>query len=78
LLLSAPVWIVLALADVALGLVNRYAQQLNVYVLSIAVKSWLAALVVGLMALAIADYAAEWIDGQRGLLDALRVAVPIR
>jgi type III secretion protein T len=78
LLLSAPVWIVLALADVALGLVNRYAQQLNVYVLSMAVKSWLAALVVGLTALAIADYAAEWIGGQRGLLDALRIAVPAR
>jgi hypothetical protein len=45
-------------------------------VLSMAIKSWLAALMVGLMALAVADNVAEWIGGQRSLLDALRVALP--
>jgi type III secretion protein T len=77
LLLSAPAWVLMTLLDVALGLVNRYAQQLNVYALSMSIKSWLAVLVVVLMAGTIAETLAGWIGAQQqGLLDALRSAVP--
>lgn len=46
LLLAGPIVVVCLLADVALGLVNRFASQLNVYVLAMPVKSALAALLL--------------------------------
>jgi type III secretion protein T len=42
LLLAAPALVVLALIDIGLGLINRYAQQLNVFMLSLAIKAWLS------------------------------------
>lgn len=46
LLLAGPVLAASLLTDAALGLVNRFASQLNVYILSMPVKSGLAALVM--------------------------------
>ncbi|MDR2738164.1 MAG: type III secretion system export apparatus subunit SctT [Puniceicoccales bacterium] len=40
--LAAPVLIVLFLAEFGLGMVNRFAPQLNVFFLSMPVKSWLS------------------------------------
>lgn len=42
LLLAAPAILILSLTDIFFGLVNRYAQQLNVLQFSLAVKNWLA------------------------------------
>lgn len=48
-LLAAPALTILLTVDLALGLVNRYAQQLNVFALSMALKAWLATAVVLLL-----------------------------
>lgn len=39
-LLAAPILTVLFVIDAGLGLVNRFAQQLNVFQLSMSIKSW--------------------------------------
>lgn len=41
LLMAAPVMLILSMVDIGLGLVNRYAQQMNVLQFSLAVKLWL-------------------------------------
>jgi type III secretion protein T len=46
LLLSAPALVVMSLLDLALGLVNRYAPQLNVFSLTMALKAWVATWIV--------------------------------
>ncbi|MBV7256967.1 type III secretion system export apparatus subunit SctT [Pacificimonas sp. WHA3] len=48
-LVAAPVLTILLALDFALGLVNRYAQQLNVFSLSMALKGLLATLVLLIM-----------------------------
>ena len=45
-LLAAPVVLCCLFTDMALGLVNRFAPQLNVYILSLPIKSALAALLL--------------------------------
>ena len=45
-LLSAPVVVACLLTDISLGLINRFASQLNVYVLAMPVKSGLASLLL--------------------------------
>lgn len=43
---AAPALVILLTVDLALGLVNRYAQQLNVFSLSLSLKAWLATAVM--------------------------------
>lgn len=45
-MLAAPISITMFLSDFGLGLVNRFAPQLNVFVLSMAVKSGLASFLI--------------------------------
>ena len=45
-LLAAPVMLAALMVDVALGLINRFASQLNVYVLAMPIKSGLAMFIV--------------------------------
>lgn len=45
-LFAAPVLTVLFLIDLALGLMNRFAQQLNVFTLSLSIKSFAATLII--------------------------------
>ncbi|MBQ3892345.1 MAG: type III secretion system export apparatus subunit SctT [Desulfovibrio sp.] len=45
-LLSGPVVVACLLTDVSLGLINRFASQLNVYVLAMPIKSGLASLML--------------------------------
>ena len=49
LLFAAPSLVVMFAVDVGLGLINRYAQQLNVFSLSMSIKSWLSTLIIVLM-----------------------------
>jgi len=42
LVFAAPVLVMLYVVDAALGLLNRFAQQLNVFALSLSIKSWAA------------------------------------
>ena len=43
-LFAAPVILVLFMVDLSLGLVNRFAQQFNVFSLSMSIKAWLSVL----------------------------------
>lgn len=45
-LIAAPIFIVLFLAEFGLGLMNRFAPQLNVFSISMSVKSGLAAFII--------------------------------
>jgi type III secretion protein T len=45
-LFAAPVLTVLFVIDLALGLMNRFAQQLNVFTLSLSIKSFAATLII--------------------------------
>lgn len=45
-LFAAPVIMVLFMVDMSLGLVNRFAQQFNVFSLSMSIKAWLSVLMV--------------------------------
>ena len=42
LVFAAPILVMLYVVDAALGLLNRFAQQLNVFSLSLSIKSWAA------------------------------------
>jgi type III secretion protein T len=42
-LLSAPVVLACLFTDMTLGIINRFASQLNVYILAMGIKSGLAA-----------------------------------
>jgi len=48
-LFAAPVLTVLFLIDIGLGLVNRFAQQLNVFTLSMSIKAFAATVVILLL-----------------------------
>ena len=48
-LFAAPVLTVLFLIDMGLGLVNRFAQQLNVFTLSMSIKAFAATLIILLL-----------------------------
>lgn len=48
-LLAAPALVVMLLVELGFGLINRYAQQLNVFMLSLPIKAWLSVWVVMLM-----------------------------
>lgn len=48
-LFASPVLVVLFVTDGALGLVNRYAPQLNVFSLSLSIKAWLSTLIILIM-----------------------------
>jgi len=53
--LAAPVILVLLLAEIGLGLVNRFAPQLNVFIFSLPLKSYLATLMLLLFLMFIFD-----------------------
>lgn len=72
LMLSAPGLVVMSLADIALGLVNRYAQQLNVFALSMPIKAWMSTWVLLLALGAMVEVVMRKLVENRGLLQALR------
>ncbi len=49
LMIAAPALVILLAIDLALGLVNRFAQQLNVFSLSLSIKAWLSGFIILLM-----------------------------
>jgi type III secretion protein T len=71
LLLAAPALCLLTLLEVGLGFINRYAPQLNVFVLSMALKAWLAILVLLLTVASVVSFVIDWLADQRGLLGLL-------
>ena len=71
LLLSAPALLVLTLVEFGLGLINRYAKQLNIFSLSLSIKAWLGVLILFLMLATVIEFIVNWLDHQRNLLDVL-------
>jgi type III secretion protein T len=71
LLLAAPVLCVLTLLEFGLGFMNRYAPQLNVFTLSMPLKSLLAVLILLLALGSTVDVVVQWLAAQRDLLKLL-------
>lgn len=76
LVLAAPVLIVLSLVEFGFGLVNRFAERLNVFSISMSVKAWVAMLVVVLVLSTMVDYVLRWLASQSDLLDILARLIP--
>jgi len=72
LLLSAPALVVLSLLDLSLGLINRYAQQLNVFSLTLPLKAWVATWMVMLSLGTFVDVVTRHLFANRDLLNHLR------
>lgn len=72
LVMSAPALVVMSLVDIALGLVNRYAQQLNVFALAMPIKAWLSSWVLLLALGAMVEVVMRKLFENRGLLRALQ------
>lgn len=68
LLLAAPALCVLTLLEFGLGFMNRYSPQLNVFTLSMPLKSLLAILILLLAIGATTDFVVHWLAGQRDLI----------
>ncbi len=75
LLLAAPVLVVLSLVEFGFGLVNRFAERLNVFAVSMAVKAWLAVAVLALSLTTMIEYLVARIAGYADLLDELAPAL---
>ncbi|HEY2464516.1 MAG TPA: type III secretion system export apparatus subunit SctT [Steroidobacteraceae bacterium] len=71
-MLAAPALIVLSLLDLSLGLVNRYAQQLNVFSLTLSLKSWVATFIVLLSLGTYVEVITRRLFENRGLLQVLK------
>ena len=72
LLLASPVLLVLTLVEFGFGLVNRFAERLNVFTLSLAAKAWVSILVIVLALGTVVEYFLRWLASQRGLLETLK------
>jgi type III secretion protein T len=73
---AAPVIIVLLAVELALGLIGRFAQQLNVFFLSQPIKGAVAALVLVLCLAFIYESATDWLLPTLSLLEPLQSEVP--
>jgi type III secretion protein T len=71
LMLAAPALIVMSLIDLSLGLINRYAQQLNVFSLTLPIKAWVATWMVLLSLGTMLDVVTRQLFHNRGLLHVL-------
>lgn len=76
LLLSGPIVVACLLADVSLGLINRFASQLNVYVLAMPIKSGVAAFLMLFYFMMLLSNAAGLFDGVKRDIDQLRMLLP--
>lgn len=72
LMLAAPALIVMSLIDLSLGLINRYAQQLNVFSMTMPIKAWAATWIVLLSLGTFIAVITQRLFDNRGLLQQLR------
>jgi type III secretion protein T len=71
-MLAAPAMILMSLIDLALGVMNRYAPQLNVLPLTMALKAWLSSGILLLGLTVFITVIVRSFDASRGLLGTLR------
>lgn len=72
LLLAAPALALLTLVEFGLGFVNRYAEKLNIFSLSMSIKAWLGTFIVFLVLGTLIEFVVDWLGEQGGLLDTLQ------
>ncbi len=70
-LVSAPILMVLYVIDAGLGLLNRFAQQLNVFSLSLSLKSWAATLLLVMLIPVIAQAVVNDLAERGGVVKAV-------
>ena len=75
-LLSGPIVVACLLTDISLGLINRFASQLNVYVLAMPIKSGLASLLLIFYFSMLMTGAVSMFDSFGSDLHYLRVLMP--
>jgi type III secretion protein T len=71
-MLAAPALVVASLLDLSLGLVNRFAPQLNVFSLTLSIKAWVASFIVLLSLGTFIEVITRRLFENRGLLNLLR------
>jgi type III secretion protein T len=74
LVLAAPAMVLLLIIDLAFGMVNRYAPQLNVFALTLPIKAWIATAVFLLLLGVYIEIVLDRLGANRGLLDLLQKA----
>ncbi len=72
LVFATPAIVVMMLVDLVLGLMNRFASQLNVFALSMSIKAWIAIWVLILMLGVIVEQITRFLFDNQQLLSALR------
>lgn len=72
LLVAAPALLALTLIEAGFGFVNRYAEQLNVFSLSMSLKAWMGVLLMLLMTGVVVEFISAWIRDNANLLDTLQ------
>jgi type III secretion protein T len=71
-MLAAPALVVMSLLDLSLGLINRFAPQLNVFSLTMPIKAWVGTWLVLLLLGTFLDVIIRRLFDSRGLLSLLR------
>lgn len=71
-LIAAPALVVMSLMDIGFGLINRYAQQLNVFQLALPIKAWVGTWIVLLMLGVLVQVVLQNIVQNKSLLGLLR------
>ena len=80
LMIAGPILVVIFLIDIAMGLINRYAQQFNVFFLSTAIKSLASLVLVAMLLPFLVDLLIDQVGVQSRELEAyLRaILVPVQ
>ena len=74
LVMAAPAMVLLLIIDLAFGMVNRYAPQLNVFALTLPIKAWIATAVFLLLLGVYIEIVLERLGANRGLLELMQKA----
>lgn len=74
-LFAAPILVFLYVIDASLGLLNRFAQQLNVFSLSLSIKNWAATLLLVLMLPVFAQAILNELGTRPGLIEHIIAAM---
>lgn len=74
LVLAAPVMVILLIVDLAFGLMNRYAPQLNVFALTLPLKAWAATGIILLLLGVYVEVLVRRLHDSQGLVELLRRA----
>ncbi|WP_020410916.1 type III secretion system export apparatus subunit SctT [Hahella ganghwensis] len=71
LMIALPAMLLLALVDLSLGLINRFAQQINVLALSMPIKFWLSTFILVISLGTIIEVVLRKLTSNQALLDAM-------